>query len=213
VSAVTTQFLDWCCTRLAARGRTALLLVWDNASWHVSKRVHAWIRAHNRAVKRGEAVVRIVTCYLPIRSPWLNPIEAKWRHGKRWIVEPARLLTADEIAAQVCACFGSVHEPHLHSAAVLPFDDVDVDGLLDLLAAPMPDGDPGFIIRYEVGGVRYVQVTNFAKHQTPHIREAASVIPAPDVHQVNGVVNVVPAPDIHQTSTVQTPGEHHARPS
>ena len=34
-------------------------------------------------------------------------------HGKWWIVEPARLLTADEIAARVCACFGCVHEAHL----------------------------------------------------------------------------------------------------
>lgn len=74
VGAVTTQFLAWCCARLAGQGRTALLLVWDNASWHGSKAVRAWIRAHNQAVKRGEAAVRIIACYLPIESPWLNPI-------------------------------------------------------------------------------------------------------------------------------------------
>ena len=113
VSAVTTQFLAWCCARLAAQEKAALLLVWDNASWHVSKAVRRWIREHNRAVKRGEAAVRIVTCYLPIKSPWLNPIEAKWVHGKRRIVEPVRLLTADEIVERVGACFGCVHEPHL----------------------------------------------------------------------------------------------------
>jgi transposase len=118
VSAVTMQFLDWCCTRLAETGKLALLLVWDNASWHVSKAVRTWITAHNRAVKRGEAVVRIVACPLPIKSPWLNPIEAKWVHGKRQIVEPARLLTADEVAARVCACFGCLHEPHLHAEEV-----------------------------------------------------------------------------------------------
>ncbi len=118
VSAVTTQFLGWCCARLAVQGKTALLLVWDNASWHISKTVRAWIRAHNRMVKCGEAAVRIISCYLPIRSPWLNPIEPKWMHGKRWIVEPARLLSADEIAARVCACFGCIHEPHLHSEEV-----------------------------------------------------------------------------------------------
>jgi len=113
VSALTTQFLDWCCARLAAQGKTALLLVWDNASWHISKAVRGWIKAHNRAVKRGEARVRIVVCPLPTKSPWLNPIEPKWMHGKRWIVEPARLLTADEIAVRVCTAFGCVHEPHL----------------------------------------------------------------------------------------------------
>ncbi len=113
VSAVTTQFLDWCCDRLAAQGKTALLLVWDNASWHVSKQVRGWIRAHNRAVKKEGSGVRIIVCPLPTKSPWLNPIAPKWMHSKRWIVEPARLLTADEIAARVCACFGCVHEPHL----------------------------------------------------------------------------------------------------
>lgn len=113
VSALTTQFLDWCCQRLAAQGKTALLLVWDNASWHVSKAVRGWIKRHNQAVKRGEAAVRIIVCPLPTKSPWLNPIEAKWMHGKRRVVEPARLLTADEIAERVCASFGCLHEPHL----------------------------------------------------------------------------------------------------
>lgn len=113
VSGMTTQFLDGCCDRLAAQGKTALLLVWDNASWHVSKVVRQWIRDHNRAVKQGEAPVRIVLCPLPIKSPWLNPIEPKWTHGKRRISEPTRLLTADEIAQRVCGAFGCVHEPHL----------------------------------------------------------------------------------------------------
>ncbi len=35
VSQVTEDFLAWACTRLAAEGKTALLLVWDNAAWHV----------------------------------------------------------------------------------------------------------------------------------------------------------------------------------
>ena len=46
VSAITTQFLADCCDRLAARGKTALLLIWDNASWHISKAVKGWIRDH-----------------------------------------------------------------------------------------------------------------------------------------------------------------------
>jgi hypothetical protein len=35
VSQVTEDFLGWACGRLAAEGKTALLLVWDNASWLV----------------------------------------------------------------------------------------------------------------------------------------------------------------------------------
>jgi len=113
VSGVTTQFLARCCERLAAEGKTALLLIWDNASWHVSEEVRAWIRAHNREVKRSGAGVRIVACHLPTKSPWLNAIEPKWVHGKRAVVEPARLLTAEELVDRVCAYFGCAHEPHL----------------------------------------------------------------------------------------------------
>jgi len=112
VSAITTRFLEWSCTKLAAAGKTALLLVWDNASWHLSKEVRDWIRAHNRRV-RDRGGVRIVPCPLPIKSPWLNPIEPKWVHGKRKVVEPDRLLTAHELAARVCAAFDCPHEPHL----------------------------------------------------------------------------------------------------
>ncbi len=113
VSAITTPFLAWCCERLAAQGKRALLLIWDNASWHVSAAVRGWIRDHNRRVKRTGAGVRIVNCYLPIKAPWLNPIEPKWVHGKRRIAEPARLLPASELIERVCAAFRCAHEPHL----------------------------------------------------------------------------------------------------
>src|SRR4051812_19731401 len=101
VSQVTEDYLAWLCERLAAEGKTALLLVWDNAAWHVSKRVQAWIKAHNGQAKR-ERGVRIVTCFLPVKSPWLNPIEPKWAHGKKAVVEPERLLSAAEVRTRVC---------------------------------------------------------------------------------------------------------------
>ena len=105
VSARTTECLAAWCAKLAAAGKEALALVWDNAPWHVSQAVRQWIRAHNRQVKvRGEGV-RIIPCYLPIKSPGLNPIEPKWGHGKRRVVEPARLLTAEELVARVLAAF------------------------------------------------------------------------------------------------------------
>ena len=101
VSQVTEDYLGWVCERLKAEGKKALLLVWDNASWHVSKRVRAWIKAHNKKA-RAEGGVRIVACYLPVKSPWLNPIEPKWAHGKKAIVEPDRLLAAIEVQTRVC---------------------------------------------------------------------------------------------------------------
>ena len=113
VSDLTTQFLAWCSARLAAQGKRALLVVGDNASWHKSQIVRRWIREHNRAVKAGAVGVRIVPCLLPSKSPWLNPIEPKWVHGKRAILEPARVLTAQELADRVCAYYGCAHDAHL----------------------------------------------------------------------------------------------------
>ncbi len=113
ISAVTTAYLAWCCARLAAAGKTALLLVWDNASWHISQEVRAWIAAHNRAAKAAGAGVRIVCCPLPVKSPWLNPIEPKWTHGKKRVAEPARLLTADELEARVYEALHADHADHL----------------------------------------------------------------------------------------------------
>lgn len=113
VSDFTTDFLGWGCERLAAMGKTAWLLVWDNAPWHVSKAVRRWIKQHNRSVKAQGRGVRIVACYLPSKSPWLNAIEPKWVHGKRAVVEPTRPLTAQELADRVCAYYGCTHEPHL----------------------------------------------------------------------------------------------------
>jgi transposase len=101
VSQVTEDFLAWVCQRLAAEGKTALLLIWDNASWHISQRVRAWIKEHNRQVKRAGGV-RILACRLPSKSPWLNPIEPKWAHGKKAIIEPDRKLSAQETQERVC---------------------------------------------------------------------------------------------------------------
>ena len=113
VSAVTTVFLPWCCDEAAKRGKAALLLVWDNASWHVSKEVRTWVRDHNRRAKaRGEGG-RLVICPLPIKSPWLNPIEPPWAHTKRRIVEPDRLLPAAELAARVCDALDCAYHEHI----------------------------------------------------------------------------------------------------
>jgi hypothetical protein len=108
VGQVTEDYLGWVCERLATEGKKALLLVWDDAAWHVSKRVRGWIRAHNRKAKK-EAGVRIVACFLPVKSPWLNPIEPKWAHGKKAIVEPERLLAANEVRTRVCDYYGCEH--------------------------------------------------------------------------------------------------------
>lgn len=102
VSGITIQYLDWCAEQADARGATTLVLVWDNASWRLSREVRGWVRAHNQAVQRSGAGVKLVPCPLPSKSPWLNPIEPKWRHAKRRIVEPARVLRLTEVEERVC---------------------------------------------------------------------------------------------------------------
>lgn len=113
ISPVTTQFLGWCAAQAGARGKTALLLVWDNASWHISAEVRAWLRQHNRHVKQTGQGVRILACPLPTKSPWLNPIEPKWVHGKRAVVEPDRLLASTELEERICAYYACDRHPHL----------------------------------------------------------------------------------------------------
>lgn len=112
-SAITTQFLSYCCAKLQERGKQVLVLIWDNAPWHVSRQIRTWIRQHNRQTKRSGQGVRILSCLLPTKSPWLNPIEPKWVHGKRRVAEPNRTLSAQELADRICAVFQCNHEEHL----------------------------------------------------------------------------------------------------
>jgi hypothetical protein len=113
VSVVTIAFLAWCSAQLAAQGFTALLLVWDNASGHRSHAVRYWIRRHNQQGKQGAVGVRVVVCQLPRKSPWLNPIEPKWVHGKRAVSAADRLLSADELETRGYAYYGCEQEVHL----------------------------------------------------------------------------------------------------
>jgi transposase len=55
VSSITTRFLPWCTEKLEAAGKKAMVLIWDNASWHVSREVRRWLGKHN---PRGQRVQR-----------------------------------------------------------------------------------------------------------------------------------------------------------
>lgn len=61
--------------------------------------------------------------------------------------------------------------PFTLKLAILPVDSVDMNAILDELQAKR------HIIRYEVEGRRYIQIRNFARYQTPHVRETPSEIP------------------------------------
>lgn len=62
-------------------------------------------------------------------------------------------------------------KPRTIKALVLPFDDVDIDAALSLLH------DRGFIVRYEVESLAYIQIRTWTKHQNPHHTEKESEIP------------------------------------
>ncbi len=107
LSHVTCDFLAWTCERLwEQQGKRVVVLVWDNASWHVSREVKRWIKTHTRQVKTRGTGTRLLVCPLPSRSPWLNRIEPKWVQGKRALVEPERVLSLEELAQRLCRYYG-----------------------------------------------------------------------------------------------------------
>jgi transposase len=112
VSGLTCQFLAWACQRLEAAGSKVLLLIWDNAAWHKSAEMRTWLRAYNRQAK-ARGGLRLLIFQLPSRSPWLNAIEPKWVHGKRAVVEPERVLSAEELTERICRYYDCEQLPKL----------------------------------------------------------------------------------------------------
>jgi transposase len=94
-------------------GKSVLALIRDNARWHTSKAVRTWVREHNRTIKRMGKGVRIWVCFLPVKSPWLNPIEPKLTHGKRRIVEPNVTLSKHALADRIYATFDCPRLEHI----------------------------------------------------------------------------------------------------
>lgn len=84
--------------------RKVLVLIWDNAPWHTSKRIRQWIHWYNQCAKlTGD--VRLLVFWLPIKSPWLNPIEPHWGHAKKHVCEPSGKLEASELKRRIGAYF------------------------------------------------------------------------------------------------------------
>lgn len=67
--------------------------------------------------------------------------------------------------------------PERIKAEIFPYERHPVDKWLGMLH------DSHFILRYENSGRRFIQVVTFTLHQTPHMKEPASTIPAPDSTQ------------------------------
>jgi DDE superfamily endonuclease len=70
------------------RGARYLIVFWDHGPWHVRRSVRRRVRAHNLEVKRQwregrGGGVRVLLFHLPIRSPWLMPLERVWKRAKK----------------------------------------------------------------------------------------------------------------------------------
>lgn len=90
-----------------------------------------------------------------------------------------------------------VDDPRRLKVRLLPYDNVDLNGLLEKLA------DARFILRYRAGDSRYIQIRTFDRHQHPHVKEPESTIPAPCEHGAD----TGPEPDKHDASRVGREGK------
>lgn len=85
------------------QGLKRLYIVWDNASFHISKKLKAWLKEHNKSVRtKGGTLIHFVG--LPSKSPWLNPIEAVFRWLKRRVLLCRIHETLDILMQTVAAC-------------------------------------------------------------------------------------------------------------
>ena len=84
-----------------AEDKRVVVVIWDNATWHKSKDLRTWIRADNQQAKQlGQP--RLLTHLLPVKSPWLNPIEPRWVHAKRCVCQPLGALSSAELQRRLC---------------------------------------------------------------------------------------------------------------
>jgi transposase len=103
-SEVTVQFLEALMDYWTEKGKRFIVLFWDKASWHTSKRTRNWIRAYNRRAKR-KGLTRLIVCQLPTRSPWLMPLEPIFGWIKHQILGNRLFETVAKLQAAVEHCF------------------------------------------------------------------------------------------------------------
>ncbi|MBP7906318.1 MAG: hypothetical protein KA099_13460 [Alphaproteobacteria bacterium] len=84
--------------------------------------------------------------------------------------------------------------PKRIKAEILPYDECSIDDLLNQLQRR------GFILVYQITGLKFLSIPTFSKHQNPHVREAESAIPAPEEHSAC----TVQAPEEHGTSPAES---------
>jgi hypothetical protein len=71
------------------------------------------------------------------------------------------------------------YRPRYLKAMIFPYDDVDVEKEVEILAKAKGSGKSFIRLYYTPEGLPLIQIVNWAKHQRPHHTEKDSVLPAP----------------------------------
>ena len=110
--------LQWLLQEARQAQKRVVVVIWDQASWHKSQEIRQWVQEYNRQAKQQDDV-RLLVWRLPTKSPWLNPIEPRWVHAKKAVVEPNGTLTATELKQRVSAHFQTKpYDPGLKESSV-----------------------------------------------------------------------------------------------
>jgi hypothetical protein len=64
------------------RGIRYLIVFWDHGPWHTAASVRQRVAEHNRRARK-EGGVRVLLFYLPVKAPWLMPLEPVFGQTKR----------------------------------------------------------------------------------------------------------------------------------
>lgn len=76
------------------RGVSYLVVFWDHAPWHLAASVQSQVAAHNRGAKQNGGV-HILLFVLPVKSPWLMPLESVFGQTKRAVGLAQRAALAE----------------------------------------------------------------------------------------------------------------------
>ncbi len=76
------------------RGVRYLVVFWDHGPWHMAASVRRQVAEHNSAA-RQDGGVRVLLYYLPVRAPWLMPLESVFGQTKRAVGGTQRADMAD----------------------------------------------------------------------------------------------------------------------
>ena len=78
----TWRYLQGVIKEYGEAGIRYLVVFWDHGPWHTAASVERRLAEHNRKVKQ-EGGVRVLLFYLPVKAPWLMPLEPVFGQTKR----------------------------------------------------------------------------------------------------------------------------------